>query len=211
MSNQEHRTISGVSMEIVVVGKHGAVDAHLRALTVEKVERVTKFAADARRSEVDYAHHPTRRAEDSHTCEILVHVNHHLVKGAAAAAEYPTALDRALDKVEEQMRRLHERRVGRRNGGRSKGARVAAPVSDAPLDGALLDDTLGDDAEGTDEPQLVVRTKQFSVKPMNVEEAVLQMELLSHDFYLFTNADSGAVSVLYRRRDGQLGLIEATG
>jgi putative sigma-54 modulation protein len=194
-------------MEIVVVGKHGAVDAHLRALTIEKVERVTKFASDARRSEVDYAHHPTRRAEDSHTCEILVHVNHHLVKGMASATEYPTALDRALDKVEQQMRRLHERRVGRRNGGRAKGARTAADAGTTALDGELAGDDLGD----ADEPQLLVKTKHFTVKPMNLEEAALQMELLSHDFYLFTNAESGRASVLYRRRDGALGLIEATG
>jgi len=194
-------------MEIVVVGKHGAVDAHLRALTIEKVERVTKFASDARRSEVDYAHHPTRRAEDSHTCEILVHVNHHLVKGMASAAEYPTALDRALDKVEQQMRRLHGRRVGRRNGTRAKGARAAVEAGATALDGELAGDDVGDG----EEPRLLVKTKQFTVKPMNLEEAALQMELLSHDFYLFTNAESGRASVLYRRRDGALGLIEATG
>jgi putative sigma-54 modulation protein len=56
-----------------------------------------------------------------------------------------------------------------------------------------------------------VKTKQFSVKPMDVEEATLQMELLGHDFFLFTNAESGVASVVYRRRDGRLGLIEATG
>ena len=58
---------------------------------------------------------------------------------------------------------------------------------------------------------MLVKTKQFSVKPMDVEEAALQMELLGHDFFLFTNAESGRASVIYRRRDGQLGLIEATG
>ena len=110
-------------MEVVVVGKHTEVDSALRALTVEKVQRVAKFASDVRRVDVDYEQHPTRRADDSHTCEILVHVNHHLVKGMASAVDHPTALDRALDKVEEQMRRLHERRVGRRNGGRARGAR----------------------------------------------------------------------------------------
>jgi putative sigma-54 modulation protein len=189
-----------VTVDIVVVGKHSAVDAKLRALTIEKVERVHKFANDARRIEVDYQHHPTRRAEDSHTCEILVHVNHHLVKGTAAATEYPIALDRTLDKVEQQMRRLHERRVGRRNGARSRGARGA--VGAVPDTGA---------AEADDEPGLVVKTKQFTVKPMDVEEAALQMELLGHDFFLFSNADTGRAAVIYRRRDGQLGLIEATG
>jgi putative sigma-54 modulation protein len=190
-------------MDIVVVGKHGEVDSKLRAFTVDKVERVNKFANDVRRIEVDYEHHPTRRAEDSHTCEILVHVRQHLVKGTAAATEYGIALDRTLDKVEQQMRRLHERRVGRRNGARSKGVRGALEVPDEDLV-----ETEGGDG---DEVRVVVKTKQFSVKPMDVEEAALQMELLSHDFYLFTNAESGLASVIYRRHDGQLGLIEATG
>ena len=57
----------------------------------------------------------------------------------------------------------------------------------------------------------IVRTKVFATKPMDNEEAALQMEMLGHDFFLFTNATSGRASVVYRRRDGRLGLIEATG
>ena len=192
-------------MDIVVVGKHGVVDARLRALTIEKVERVNKFASDVRRIEVDYAQTPTKRAEDSHTCEILVHVRQHLVKGTAPATEYVIALDRALEKVEQQMRRLHERRVGRRNGTRARdGAHAVADTGATDGAGSLAD---GDD----DESRTVVKTKQFSVKPMDIEEAMLQMELLGHDFFLFTNAASGVASVVYRRRDGCLGLIEAIG
>ena len=190
-------------MDIVVVGKHGAVDAGLRTLTGEKVERVNKFASDVRRIEVDYAHHPTRRAEDSHTCEILVHVRQHLVKGTAAGTEYAIALDRALDKVEQQMRRLHERRVGRRNGTKARGGRAVASVT--------VPDVPPLDSEERRAACVLVKTKQFSVKPMDAEEAALQMDLLGHDFFLFTNADTGRASVIYRRRDGQLGLIEATG
>jgi putative sigma-54 modulation protein len=189
-------------MEIVVVGKHGAVDTGLRTLTGEKVERVDKFASDVRRIEVDYAHHPTRRAEDSHTCEILVHVRQHLVKGSAAGAEYGVALDRALDKVEQQMRRLHERRVGRRNGTKARGGRAVSSVAAPDVPPLDADD---------EEPRVLVKTKRFTVKPMDAEEAALQMDLLGHDFFLFTNADTGRASVIYRRRDGQLGLIEATG
>jgi putative sigma-54 modulation protein len=193
-------------MDIVVVGKHGVVDARLRALTIEKVERVNKFASDVRRIEVDYAHRPTRRAEDSHTCEILVHVRQHLVKGTAPGTEYLIALDRALEKVEQQMRRLHGRRVGRRNGTRARdGAHAVADTAEADGEGLLAD------SEDDDESRTVVKTKQFSVKPMDVEEAVLQMELLGHDFFLFINAGSGVASVIYRRRDGRLGLIEVSG
>jgi putative sigma-54 modulation protein len=200
-------------MDIVVVGKHGKVDAALRTLTTEKVERVGKFASDVRRVEVEYEHHPTRRAEDSHTCEILVHVRQHLVKGTAAATEYEIALDRAVDKVDQQMRRLHERRVGRRNGTRSRGVKAASNGDAADLvDADLANDLAGDGNDQADDAsRVLVKTKQFSVKPMDAEEAALQMELLGHDFFLFTNADTGSASVIYRRRDGRLGLIEATG
>jgi ribosomal subunit interface protein len=196
-------------MDIVVVGKHGKVDSGLRTLTSEKVERVGKFATDVRRVEVEYEHHPTRRAEDSHTCEILVHVRQHLVKGTAAAIEYEIALDRAVDKVDQQMRRLHERRVGRWNGSRARGTRAAGNGDSAEL---IDVDTDGDaDGQGEDRSSVLVKTKQFSVKPMAAAEAALQMELLGHDFFLFTNAETGSASVIYRRRDGRLGLIEATG
>jgi ribosomal subunit interface protein len=191
-------------MDVVVFGKHVEVAPRLRAHTLDKIERITKFASDVRRVDVDYALHATRRAEDSHSCEILVHVNKHLVKGHAAAVDHTTALDLALGKVEQQLRRLHDRRVHRRNGARSSARLAGAPVPEAPVAGGIEDDD-------RDAAPAVVRTKQIAVKPMDVEEAALQMELLGHDFFLFTTADTGRAAVLYRRRDGDLGLIEAAG
>ena len=102
-------------VDVVVFGKHVEVDPALRAITLEKLERIGKYANDVRRIDVDYGEHQTRQAGDSCTCEILVHLTHHLVKGTAAAVEHVMALDLALDKVEHQMRRLHERRVRRGN------------------------------------------------------------------------------------------------
>jgi putative sigma-54 modulation protein len=186
-------------MDLVVVGKHTEVDTALRALTQEKLQRIEKYASDVRRVDVDYAEHLTRKATDSHTCEILVHVNHHLVKGTATAAEHAIALDLAVDKVEHQMRRLHERRVRRRNGTRARSARVG--------DDAVADVDAENDAPG----QSIVKVKQIEVKPMHTEEAVLQMELLGHDFFVFRSTDNGRAAVLYRRRDGALGLIEVSG
>jgi putative sigma-54 modulation protein len=187
-------------MDVVVVGKHTEVDAELRAHTLEKLDRISKFANDVRRIDVDYGEHRTRKVGDSHTCEILVHVNHHLVKGTASAAEHPAALDIALDKVEQQMRRLHERRVHRRNGARSRAARA---------DEAAAGDV--DQNEASDVGPSIVKTKEFEVKPMDPEEAALQMELLGHDFFVFRSTENGRAAVLYRRRDGALGLIEVAG
>jgi putative sigma-54 modulation protein len=183
-------------MDVVVFGKHVEVTPALRAHTLEKLERIGKFAGDVRRIDVDFEEHATRRAADSHSVEILVHLNKHLVKGHASAADHQSALDLALDKVEHQMRKVHERRVHRRNG---KSVRANGAPSPTP-----------DDEDSNDGP-MIVKTKQFGVKPMDAEEAVLQMELLGHDFFVFTSTETGRAAVLYRRRDGNLGLIETSG
>jgi putative sigma-54 modulation protein len=193
-------------VDVVVTGKHVEIDQSLRAVTLEKVERISKFANDVRRVDVDYSEAPTQRAGDSCTCEILVHLKQHLVKGSAAAAEFAQALDVALDKVEQQMRRLHERRVRRR-------ARSASR-SGVVTNGQASAETVSLPAPDTDDAELgppIVKNKQFAVKPMPPEEAALQMELLGHDFFLFRNSESDNAAVLYRRRDGALGLIEVSG
>src|SRR5262245_37491789 len=178
-------------------------------MTLEKLERISKFANDVRRVDVDYAEYQTRRAGDSCTCEILVHLKQHLVKGTAAASEPIQALDVALDKVEEQMRRLHERRLRRRGRGASRGA--DATTNGQSADGAAESAVPDSDADEAEPGPAIVKNKQFAVKPMPPEEAALQMELLGHDFFLFRNSESDNAAVLYRRRDGALGLIEVSG
>jgi putative sigma-54 modulation protein len=194
-------------VDVVVFGKHVEIEPALRAVTLEKLERIGKFANDTRRIDVDYGMHQTRRAGDSCTCEILVHLTHHLVKGTASAAEHVMALDLALEKVEHQMRRLHERRVRRGNRSRGRDARGATDGTDGADDGVDGLDGLDGDGGGP----AIVKSKRFAVKPMHPEEAALQMELLGHDFFLFRNTESDNAAVLYRRRDGALGLIEVTG
>ncbi|MGQ0825196.1 MAG: ribosome hibernation-promoting factor, HPF/YfiA family [Actinomycetota bacterium] len=193
-------------MDVVVFGKHVEVPPDLRAHTRDKLERISKYAGDVRRVDVDYDEHATRKAADSHSCEILVHLNKHLVKGHACAADHYAALDLALEKVAEQMRRMHERRVHRRNN--SKAARVNGASSNGV---PKVDDLDADRDDEGEQVTVIVKTKQFAVKPMAAEEAALQMELLGHDFFLFTSTETGRAAVLYRRRDGNLGMIEASG
>ena len=199
-------------MDVVVFGKHVEVDAALRAVTLEKMDRITKFASDVRRVDVDYGLHQTRRAGDSCTCEILVHLKNHLVKATASAVEHVMALDLALEKVEHQMRRLHERRIQRGRRARPNRARVDGSTNGLGAVDELTDADLDDGVDGSDGVgPIIVKTKQFAVKPMRAEEAALQMELLGHDFFLFRNVESNNAAALYRRRDGALGLIEVTG
>jgi putative sigma-54 modulation protein len=210
-----------VTVDIVVNARHAEVSPTLREATRKKVAHLERFATDARLVEVEFSDMASRRTVDAHTCEILVHLKGRLVKGVASAAEQPAALDLAIEKVTHQMRRLHERRLVGRHGGPHRAERLAGtgtgtgtgPVAQAVLgddEAADLAFDVDEDAE-SDAGLEIVRTKRFATKPMDIEEAALQMELLGHDFFLFTSSESGRASVMYRRRDGRLGLIEATG
>jgi putative sigma-54 modulation protein len=203
-------------VEIVVNARHTDVSSSLRGAALKKVTHLERFASDVRLVEVEFSDIASRRNADAHTCEILVHLRRRLVKGVASAAEQAVALDAAIEKVTHQMRRLHERRSVGRHGGPHRNARsngVAADELELDVDRALGEaGTEADDAAApTDRELEIVRTKRFSSKPMDAEEAALQMVLIGHDFFLFTNSENGRAAVIYRRRDGRLGLIEATG
>lgn len=192
-------------MDIVVRGKNVDVPPRLRKLAREKVRKISRFTHDAGRVEVDFSELRNRRVADNQVCDVIVHLKRNFVKAHAAAAEPAAALDLVLDKVEHQVARIKEKRVTRTHAARR--ARPAADIGEASLaDG----DVEGDDDE-LDAASRIVTTKRFTTKPMGPEEAALQMDLLGHDFFLFTNAENGHAAVLYRRRDGNLGLIETTG
>jgi putative sigma-54 modulation protein len=183
-------------MDIVVRGKNVDVSPRLRKLAREKLTKISRFTHDAGRVEVDFSELRNRRVADNQVCEVIVHLKRNFVKAHAAATEPAAALDLVIDKVEHQVARIKEKRVARTHAAR----RGRATTSEADGD---------DDEVGV--VDRIVRTQQPATKPMGLEEAALQMELLGHDFFLFTNAENGHAAVLYHRRDGNLGLIETTG
>jgi putative sigma-54 modulation protein len=187
-------------MDIDVRGKNRPVSSRLDALAREKVARIAKFTHDAGRVEVDFAVQQHRRVDEAQRCEITVHLKKHFVKAHACAPEPEAALDLAVDKVGHQVGRIKDKRVSRSRPRRGDGG-LAGDVDEADL---VVDDAPGATAR-------IVKTKQFTAKPMTPDEAALQLELLGHDFYLFTDSESGRAAVLYRRNDGDLGLIETAG
>jgi putative sigma-54 modulation protein len=131
------------------------------------------------------------------------------VKAHACAPEPEAALDLAVDKIGHQVARIKEKRVSRSHPRRRNGGANGEVV----VEGADSDSDTGDELEGDDDAgdARIVKTKRFTAKPMDPGEAALQLQLLGHDFYLFTNSETGRAAVLYRRDDGDLGLIETTG
>jgi putative sigma-54 modulation protein len=194
-------------MDIVVRGKNVDVPPRLRKLAREKVRKISRFTHDAGRVEVEFSELRNRRVSDNQVCDVIVHLKRNFVKAHAAASEPAAALDLVIDKVEHQVARIKEKRVTRTHAPRrNRSASNDADNLPAP-DGNI-------EAEDDDDAGIVnriVKTKRLTMKPMGPEEAALQMDLLGHDFFLFTNAENGHAAVLYRRRDGNLGLIETTG
>ena len=195
-------------MDIVVRGKNVEIGKRLRATAEEKISKLERFARDLTRVEVDFSEIKNPRVSDNELCEVTLHLPRHFVKAHAAAIDKLAALDLTIDKLEHQLTRLKDKRVARNHPRRRK-LREPAPLV---LDGADEADAVGDglapDGDWSEGEALLLRTKQFEMKPMPPEEAALQLELLGHSFYLFANAESGKPSVIYRRRDGHLGLIE---
>jgi putative sigma-54 modulation protein len=185
-------------MDVVIRGKNVKVSEPLRTAATEHLAKLDRFANGFARAEVDFSVEKNPRIAENQKCEVLVHVKGHLLKAHASAAEPFAALYAVCDKVEHQVKRLKDKRVDRTHPRRIRGQRVELPV---------------DEEEDSEEsgPARIVKTKEFTIKPMTPEEAVLQMDLLGHDFFLFTSSESGRAAVIYRRNDGNFGLIETSG
>ncbi len=195
-------------MEIVVRAKNTKVEPTVQDLTRDKLTKLGRFGLDIFRVEVDYSEIRNPRVHDCELCEVTLHLKKHFVKAHAASVDQVAALDLVIDKLEHQVTRLKQRKVDRNHKPRRRRLGAPQPLEDwETVDAARSGDEAGD---GTADAE-IIRTKQFTAKPMTVEEASLQMELLGHDFYLFKDAQTGHATVLYRRRDGHLGLIEAVG
>ena len=145
-------------------------------------------------AEVEFHEQRNPRVADKEDVEVTITTTTGtLIRAGAHAPDPYAAVDMVVDRLERQVRKLKEKLVGRSHPRPSHEARVhSAPE---------------DDDDGDQSPK-IVRTKRFEIKPMTAEEAALQMDLLGHDFYLFSNSDSGEPNVVYRRRDGDYGLIE---
>jgi len=127
---------------------------------------------------------------DRHRVEVTMPVNGFILRGEEESPDMYACIDLVVDKLEKQISK-YRTRISKKSKGQS--IRDMAPGTEIPVE---------------DEPPAIVRTKRFAIKPMPLEEAVMQMNLLGHNFFVFSNAETEEVNVIYRRKDGNYGLIE---
>jgi putative sigma-54 modulation protein len=176
-------------VRLQVKGKNVEVTDSIREYAEEKLSKLDRQLADPTRVELELAVERNPSISQNHVAEATIWTKGPILRAREASADHKASIDQLVDKLERQVKRYREKRRARRS--------HTAPASALPEDAIPIEE----------EPR-IVKAKQFAVKPMSPEEAVLQLELVGHDFFVFQNADTGEVNVVYRRRDGAYGLIE---
>ena len=200
-------------MEIVVTGRHVQISERFRRHLDEKLAKVPQLAPRVQRLDVVVTHEANKRqSKGSDRVEITCHVKGPVVRAEASADDKYGALDIAMDKLLERLRRTADRRrVHRGRHVPESVARATARVANGqvgdgePAQTALAD---ADDSIGVDgESPIHVREKVHPASPMTLEQALYEMELVGHDFYLFHDKETDQASVVYRRRGWSYGVI----
>jgi putative sigma-54 modulation protein len=176
----------------IVKGKNLDVQETTRTYAERKMRRLERFLDDRTDAIIELSVERHRSAEDSRIAEVTLDINGQTLRGRADASTFEAAIDEVVDKVE-------RRAVDHREKPRVR----ARPTQEK--------DILRKIADGTAEPgreRRIVKTKRFAIEPMFEEDAIAEMEALGHAFFLFVNAESERLNVVYRRKDGDYGVIE---
>lgn len=176
-------------MRISITGKGLEVSDYMRELAEKKVGKLERYFSADTEVQVTLSVEKTR-----HIVEVTIPYEGGIIRAEEVTGDMYASIDNVLDKLEKQIIR-HRTKL-------EKDLRSGAFKFDQPV----YSDTY-EDADENDGPR-IVRVKRFNIKPMSEEEAMLQAELLGHSFYVFTNSDTNDINVLYKRKDGNYGLIE---
>ena len=194
-------------MDIVVTGRHLTVSDRFRAHIEEKLEKITQLEPRTRRVEVLVSHEPNRRqAKVCDKVEITCYAKGPVVRAEACVEDKYAALDLAIDKLMERLRRQNDRRQVHR--GRRTPESVASATARivTPAEGGADGGGPETGGEFGDSP-VEVREKVHRSTPMTLSDALREMELVGHDFYLFHDVDTDRASVVYRRHGWSYGVL----
>jgi len=179
-------------MKTIIRGKNMEITEALRHYLNEKLERLDRISGNHIEAEVELSSEKNKAAETSQVAQITILCRGMVLRAEGNASVMHAAIDEVIDKLERLVERS-KKRFHRRS----------KSIEERQLAKSLAEGVV------TEEPQRkIVEVKQFPIKPMDPEEAADEMELLGHDFFIFINALSSEVNVLYRRNDGNYGLIE---
>jgi putative sigma-54 modulation protein len=175
-------------MRLQVKGKNVEVTESIRTYAERKLGKLARQLHDLARVELELTVERNPSIAASQIAEATIFTKGPVLRAREATSDMKASIDQLTEKLLRQVKHQRERRTDHRPG-RTTTIETGETMADA------------------EEPK-IVKSKQFAVKPMSAEEAALQLEVVGHAFFVFQNADSGDVNVVYKRRDGNYGLIE---
>ncbi len=183
------------------------VSDDVQAFIDQKVSKLDRLAEHVVEAHLELRTETLRVGGDITTAQITMQTGRHILRAEEQDPEPTKAIDAAVDKLVRQVRKFNGKRSDRKKrGGSPNGSSRVSDYLAIGHDAAEVEAS-GIGEESTEDGLRLVRTKRFLMKPMIVDEAIDQMELIGHDFFLFQNADEDELNVLYRRRDGSYGLL----
>jgi len=178
-------------MEPLIHGRNVKITPQFQTHAQERIERLQRFF-----SRILQVHVSIKRQRGQYSAELTLNASGMVLRAEEQQPDMYVAFDDAVEKLERRLKRFKERLYHHSRGTIRK---QVPPEESAEAE---------EPEEAAETEPSIVRTKRFSMKPMAPEEAALQMEMLHHDFFVFTNSETNEVNVIYRRRDGNYGLIE---
>ena len=177
-------------MRLEVKGRNVEVNDSIRRYAEEKFDRIERQLPEETQIEVELTLETNPSISEDHIAEATVWTKGSTLRARESSNAFETSIDQLSDKLERQVKKYREKRSRRETGRRANGR------SDEPtFSGEQLD-------------RMIVKSKQFELQPLTPDEAAVELELIGHDFFVFTNAETGLTNVVYRRRAGAYGLIE---
>ncbi|HXF63373.1 MAG TPA: ribosome-associated translation inhibitor RaiA [Caldilineaceae bacterium] len=186
-------------MQLIVHGRNVEITDWIREYVQKKVGKLDRYLNQVSEARVELAHNAARAADDRYTVQITFWANGQILRAEESTSDIFASIDAAADKMARQVRRFKGRRY------QTKRRAAAAANAEAELAATLIEEVPEEEEE---EMGRIIRRKEFVLEPMNEEEALAQMELLGHDFFVYYDVDARAINVIYRRRDGQYGLLQ---
>lgn len=181
-------------MELQIFGKNMEISQTIQDYVQKKVGKLARYLPKLIEAKVEIYEEKTKSPQHRFTVQVTLNSKDTLLRGEEKGENVNVAIDAVADVLARQIKRYKGKLY-------KKGRGVSLARQTSASEGVTVDV----EAEGLPK---VVKVKRFAVKPMSVTEAAEQMELLGHDFFLFINADNDALNLLYRRKNGDYGLIE---
>ena len=189
-------------MQLIVQGRNFEVTDRIREYMQKKMAKIDRYLPQSQDVHAEVSYGKTKAAADRYTVQLTTHIDKHIVRAEEATSDVRVSIDTAIDKMMRQMSRFAGRRKKQHKGAPRVAEITAEDIAMAEALASEMSSQEGEDIED------IIRRKELVLEPMDEEEAIEQMELLSHDFFLYLNPQTNNMNVLYRRKDGGYGLLQ---